>query len=112
MLREGDITLDEDETITRIEEMQRPLHVSGLLSRDVVVYLEVIDGERVAESIGYLVSHVDDEDGVIVPGNLVQSDPNTWLTDRVRNMINFLELSEFDQFTLNDLAEHVRGKAA
>jgi len=107
--------LDEADNNPTIADYMRPLIVSGLRQDIRVLFLEVvgIDGEHTeAQNIGYFVTRHTPEDGtsILVPGDLLEKDPRTWIDDCLRQMLLFIGRENLEEFSLGALANHIGAK--
>lgn len=133
--REGAIILDEDTCLDVTKEDGGPLHVaSGLGKRDLVVFLGFVSAPVIligdvptADDLppgavdiasspieeyetGYIVTHVNkDGSGILVSGDMMQSDPLSWANPRTVGL--GLALAQagygFDEFGLPELQQFI-----
>lgn len=106
------VCLDEADNNPTMADYMRPLLVTGLPRSIRVLFLDILesDGERTeTESIGYFVARHDAQDGtsLLVPGDLLERDPRTWIDDNLRNMLQFLGRENLEEFSLGTLADYI-----
>ena len=57
-------------------------------------------------TIGYIVTSV--TTGTIVPGDLIQKQPRTWLDEPTKDMLSYLGRTPLEDFGLQALADYLR----
>lgn len=114
--RAGEVVLDSVEDIDREVDTHGPLYVSrGLEIGDVAVFLAFysndIDSELPDQTIGYLVSQVDTDDGsgIIVGGYHFENRPADWVNDRITDTWQSLNANGYspDDFELHSLTRYL-----
>ncbi len=89
----------------------RPLHVTGLIPTDIAVVVMHAPWRWQRPSsptAGFLVTHEGGGDGIITPSDLVEEDPERWVTPRLRHLIESLDVAdELRQLTLDKLAAYI-----
>lgn len=109
--RPGDVRLDPAEALSPNgdgRDALRPLHVTGLNEDDIFVFLDVEQS-----NIGYIVGLIDNSDntGVIVPGDLVEADPRTHLSQEVSRRLYDMDYPTLAEFGLQGLAREIYRRA-
>ena len=111
----GDFVLEIDAADNNIsvEDYIRPLTVTGVPKNVFALFLDVIACEGADSrscSIGYFATHFDDTDGtsILVPGDLLEQDPRTWLCDGLRQELPDLGPETLcEEFSLKALAAYI-----
>lgn len=104
-LRPADLAFDTGDVLADSADLMRPLTVDGLQPRDCFVFLEVMEDGAVT-TIGYIVTSV--TTGTIVPGDLIQKQPRTWLDEPTKDMLSYLGRTPLEDFGLQALADYLR----
>lgn len=104
-LRPTDLVFDTGDAFAEPSDLMRPLTVEGLQPRDCFVFLEVMEDDTVT-AIGYIVTSA--ATGTIVPGDLIEQQPRTWLDEPTKHMLSYLGRTPLEDFGLQALADHLR----
>lgn len=103
--RTGEIELDVDERITDIDDLRRPLHVSGLEDKDLALFLSFAPVNRLgrpirreAQQLGFLVTASACGEGVILQDEVVETNPRTHLSPHLTELTAGLPYEEVGQF--------------
>ncbi|HEY1064138.1 MAG TPA: hypothetical protein VGE30_02445 [Candidatus Saccharimonadales bacterium] len=115
--RGGALELDIDEVVVDLDDLRRPMMVSGLYPSDVAAFLDFSPVNRLgkpklrhAETIGFLVTQSHAGDGIIVPGDLVEADPRQWLSPELAAKLASLAFDEVEQFGIGSLHAYVQDR--
>lgn len=103
------LQLDEADNNITIEDYLRPLVVTGIPKDIRVLFLDVNSHEdeySEFRSIGYFATHFDDTNGssILVPVELLEQDPRTWLCDTLEKELGELDLKSLQKLSLHSLA--------
>ena len=113
---EGDLTvrsgeplgIDLIESAELFEEPPHIMHVTGLKPTDFAVFFHLEASRRENQSHGYLVTAVNNVDeGIIVLGDAMELDPETWLNDRLANLMLLVGEEQVSEFNLSGLYQAV-----
>lgn len=114
-LRAGEILFDDSETIIDEGDILRPVLVVGLEPNDIAITANFVldeDGEPTPYSYDYLVTEQKDGEGIIVPGDMIERDPRTWMSPHLESLIGSLQPGEFERFGLPKLSAYIIGRSA
>lgn len=108
----SNIKVDICDTPHEPADLARPIHVTGIKSRDIGAMLGFYfideDFNLLSLELGYVVTrHEDTDNAILTPGDLVNSNPANWHTDHLDQLIKNLNQGEFAQFGLTNLDQYV-----
>lgn len=106
-VRFAQISLDPADIFLGVDDFRRPLLVNGIKSGDCFVSLGVATPEE-SKSIGYVVT--DCSIGLIVPGDLIERDPRTWLGEMTKYKLSYLGRKVLTDFGFTTLPDHLKLK--
>lgn len=110
-VRPGTIGLEPEDSAELFGEPPRILYTTGLSTADFAVFLELEEFNAPDRSYGYLVTAVEEDgEGIMVLGDAVESDPQTWMTDRLADLLLFLGEEQVSEFNLAGLYQAVRAR--
>lgn len=112
---EFDVRLDDADNNITAADYLRPLTVSGRPMDVRVLFLDVVareDEQSEFRNIGYFATRFDPSDGsaILVPGDLIEQEPRTWLGDELKKELLDLGRETLEDFSLHALARHIGAK--
>jgi hypothetical protein len=110
-----DVRIDAADSNITADDYLRPLVASGVPEDVRVLFLDVVareDERSEFRNIGYFATRFDPSDGsvLLVPGDLLEQEPRTWLGDDLRKDLLGYGRETLEEFSLHSLADYIGAK--